>query len=72
MMMSPTGQQIATLEMDDYKLEPAAITLWDLKSPELKKVDVDLATVVGAGANRSNLLLIKSDGANGISLWSIH
>jgi WD40 repeat protein len=72
MMMSPTGQQIATLEMDDYKLEPAAITLWDLKSPELKKVDVDLATVVGAGTDKSNLLLIKSDGPGEISLWSIH
>lgn len=71
MMMSPTGQQIATLEMDDYKLEPVAITIWDLKSPELKKVDVDLATVVGAGTDKSNLLLIKSDGPSGISLWSI-
>jgi WD40 repeat protein len=70
-MMSPTGKQIAALELDDYRLEPVAITLWDLKDPALKKVDVDVKTVIGAGTNKSDLLLIKSDGPNNLSLWSI-
>jgi hypothetical protein len=69
--MSPTGKQIAALELDDYRLEPVAITLWDLKDPALKKVDVDVKTVIGAGTNKSDLLLIKSDGPNNLSLWSI-
>jgi WD40 repeat protein len=71
LMMSPSGQQIAALELDDFKLEPVAISLWDVKSTELKKLAVDLSTVVGAGSNKSNLLLIKSDSPNAISLWSI-
>lgn len=71
LMMAPSGQQVAALELDDYRLEPAAITLWDTKSNELKKVAVDVKTVVGAGTDQSNLILIRSDGQNSLSLWSV-
>jgi WD40 repeat protein len=71
LMMSPTGTHVAALELDDFKLEPAAISLWDLKDPALKKLNVDLKTVIGAGTNKSDLLLIKTEGDKAISLWSV-
>jgi len=70
-MMSPTGKHVAALELDDFKLEPVAITLWDLKDPALKKLDVDVRTVIGAGTNKSGILLIKTEGDRAISLWSV-
>jgi WD40 repeat protein len=71
LMMAPSGEQVAALELDDYRLEPAAITIWDIKSNELKKLAVDVKTVVGAGTDRSNLILIQSDGPNALSLWTV-
>ena len=71
LMMAPSGQQVAALELDDYRLEPTAITLWDTKSNSLTKVAVDVKTVIGAGTDKSNLVLIKSDGPNSLSLWSV-
>jgi hypothetical protein len=69
--MAPSGGQVAALELDDYRLEPAAITIWDIKSNELRKLAVDVKTVVGAGTDKLNLILIQSDGPNALSLWTV-
>jgi len=69
--VSPDGKKVAALVVDDFKLEPVALTLWDTQSGETKKLEVDPKSVVGAGTNRSHLALILQEGGNKLSVVSV-
>ncbi len=71
MTMVPDGRRVCALEFDDFKFEPVALSLWDLNSNEWKKVDVDPKTILGAGTAKDHLLIIRSEGSQALSLWSL-
>lgn len=71
LMMSPDSKYVAALELDDFKLVPAAIGLWDMQSSDLKVLAVDPKTVIGAGPGKSHMLLISKDSANALTISSV-
>jgi WD40 repeat protein len=71
MMMSPGGREVAAVDFDDFKFVPIGLRLWDLNSNEWKTVSLDLKNIIGAGTDKRNLVLIKSEGPEAISLWGV-
>lgn len=71
LMMSPDSKYVAALELDDFKLVPAAIGLWDMQSSDLKALAVDPKTVIGAGPGKSHMLLISKDSATALTISSV-
>jgi WD40 repeat protein len=70
-MMSPDGREVAAVDFDDFKFVPIGLRLWDLNSNEWKTVSLDLKNIIGAGTDKRNLVLIKSEGPEAISLWGV-
>jgi WD40 repeat protein len=69
--MSPDGQQVIALELDDFTLKPVAIGLWDMRSDNIHPLDVETTKFIGAGANQSHLLLIKQEDPKTITVYSL-
>ncbi|GAC1620833.1 MAG: hypothetical protein PVS2B2_16840 [Candidatus Acidiferrum sp.] len=71
LQMSPDGQDIAALELDEFTLEPAVIGLWDTRSGGVKPLAVEAKNVIGTGTSKSHLLLIRREGPRTLTICSV-
>lgn len=71
MMISPDGREIAALEMDDFKLEPVRISVWNIGENRWEPNTIDPKDMIGAGTDKNHLIFLKTEGPNEISVWSL-
>jgi WD40 repeat protein len=69
--MYPDSRHVAAFELDSFTLKPSAVGVWDMQSDHSQKLDVDPETVIGCGADRTHLLLIRQIGPNILTVDSV-
>ncbi len=69
--MFPDSQHVAAFELDSFTLKPTAVGVWDMRSDHWQKLDVDPETVIGCGADRTHLLLVRRSGPNSLTVDSV-
>ena len=69
--MFPDSQQIVALEVDDFRLAPAEIALWDMRAEMAKPTGINPKDVIGTGTNEGHALLLRQDGPEALSVFSL-
>jgi WD40 repeat protein len=69
--MSPDNGHIAVFEVDDFKLAPAAIGLWDPRTPEVKHPGFDTKGAIGFGTNKTHALLLRQEDPKTLTVSSL-
>jgi WD40 repeat protein len=69
--MSPDGQRVASLSVDDFRLDPLGLGVWDVRSGEVKPLAVEPKSCVGMGAGKSHTLLLTKTGENALQVSSL-
>ena len=69
--MSPDGQQVASFSVDDFRLDPLGLGVWDARSNDSKPLAVEAKSCVGMGASKSHVLLVTKDGEKTLQVSSL-
>jgi WD40 repeat protein len=69
--MSPDGMEVAALTADDFELRPVTLGVWNVRSQDFKPLDVDPKSCIGAGANKSHILMVTRDGEKTLQVSSV-
>jgi len=69
--ISPDGQYIVVLEMDDFSFKPVAIGIWDMHSENIRPLNVEVEKLFGPGADKSHFLFIKQEDPKTIGIYSL-
>lgn len=71
LVMSPDATQVAAVTFDDFELRPVSLGVWDVRSHDFKVLDVDAKSCIGAGTNKSHMLLVTKDGEKTLQVSSL-
>ncbi len=72
LQMSPNGERVLALEVDDFRLAPLGFSLWEVREAASKPLALDhIESIVGAGRSKSQLLLLRRKSENHLTLSSL-
>ncbi len=69
--ISPDSKRILAIGIDDFTMDNSLLALWDMHSEAVTPLAFESKSLIGLGANKTNLLLIKKESPQKLALYSI-